>query len=81
MNGGSTRLHLLGERDGSGGDRTGRSGNGNAKDEKGKAPGADEVRLEMTEEVGVEWTGRLLNLCMQEGRIPKEWMMGLIVPI
>ena len=23
----------------------------------------------------------LLNVCMQEGRIPKEWRMGLIVPI
>ena len=37
--------------------------------------------MEMTGEVGVKWTGRLLNVCMQEGRIPKEWMMGLIVPI
>ena len=24
---------------------------------------------------------RLLNVCMQEGRIPKEWSMGLIVPM
>ena len=51
---------------------------------KGKATGADEVRLEMLEmagDVGVKWTGRLLNVCMQEGRIPKEWRMGLIVPI
>ena len=23
----------------------------------------------------------LLNVCMQEGMIPKEWTMGLIVPI
>ena len=37
--------------------------------------------LEMAGEVGVKWTGRLLNVCMQEGRIPKEWMMGLIGPI
>ena len=37
--------------------------------------------LEMAGEVGVKWTGRLLNVCMQEGRIPKEWRMGLIVPI
>ena len=22
-----------------------------------------------------------MNVCMQEGRIPKEWRMGLIVPI
>ena len=54
------------------------------KMKKGKATGADEVRLDMLEmagEVGVAWTGRLLNVCMQEGRIPKEWMMGLIVPI
>ena len=46
--------------------------------------GADEVRLEMMEmagEVGVKCTERLLNVCMQEGRIPKEWRMGLIVPI
>ena len=50
---------------GSGGDGTGRSGNSNAQDEKGKATGADEVRLEMMEmagEVGVKWTGRLLNV-------------------
>ena len=54
------------------------------KMKKDKATGADEVRLEMMEmagEVGVKWTGRLLNVCMQEGRIPKEWRMGLIVPI
>ena len=52
--------------------------------EKGKATGADEVRLvmlEMAGEVVVKWTGRLLNVCMSEGRIPKEWRMGLIVPI
>ena len=41
---------------------TGRSANSYAQDEKGKATGADEVRLdmlEMTGEVGVKWTGRL----------------------
>ena len=37
--------------------------------------------LEMAGEVGVKWTGRLLNVCMQEGRIPKEWRMGPILPI
>ena len=34
---------------------------------EGKTTGADEVRLEMLEmagEVGVKWTGRLLNVCM-----------------
>ena len=42
------------------------------------------MRLEMLEiagEVGVKSTGRLLYVCMQEGRIPKEWMMSLILPI
>ena len=49
------------------------------KMKKCKAMGADEVRVEMLEmagEVGVKWTGRLLNVCMQEGRIQKEWMMA-----
>ena len=32
--------------------RIGRSGNSNAQDEKGKATGADEVRLEMLEMAG-----------------------------
>ena len=48
------------------------------KMKKGKATGADEVpleTLEMAVEVGVKWTGRLLNVCMQEGRISKEWRM------
>ena len=51
---------------------------------KGKATKADDMRLEMLEmagEVRVKWTGRLLNVCIQEGRISKEWRMGLIVPI
>ena len=30
--------------------------------------------MEMAGEVGVKWAGRLLNVCMHEGRIPKEWM-------
>ena len=37
--------------------------------------------FEMAGDVGVKWTGRLMNVCMEEGRIPKEWRMGLIVPI
>ena len=37
--------------------------------------------LEMAVEVGVKRTGRLLNVCMQEGRISKEWRMGLTVQI
>ena len=44
------------------------------------------MRLDMVEmagQLGVKWTGRLLNVCMHEGRIPQEWRMGLIdiVPI
>ena len=38
----------------------------------GKATGLDEVRLEMLEmagEVGVKWTGRLLNVCMCMGYV------------
>ena len=38
------------------------------------------MRLEMLEragEVRVKWRGRLLYVYMQEGRIPKEWRMGL----
>ena len=31
--------------------------------------------------MGVKWTGRLLKVCMHEGRLPKEWMMDPIVPI
>ena len=49
----------------SGRDRIERSGNSNVQDEKGKATGADEVRLEMMEmagELGVKWTGLLLNV-------------------
>ena len=37
--------------------------------------------MEMAGEVGFKWTGRLLNVCMQKRRIPKEWRVGLIVPI
>ena len=51
---------------------------------KVKATRAYEVRLEMLEmagEMGIKWTGRLLDVCMQKGRMLKEWRMGLIVPI
>ena len=54
------------------------------KMKKGKAIGTDEVRLDMLEmagKVGVKWTGRLLDVCVREGRVPKEWRLGLIVPI
>ena len=37
--------------------------------------------IEMAREMGVKWTGRLLNVWMQEGRIPNAWGMGFILPI
>ena len=63
---------------------TGRKANSNAQDEKRQG---DRGRRSAARYVGDGWrggvkgTGRLLNVCMQEGRIPKEWRMGLIVPL
>ena len=37
--------------------------------------------LQMVGEVGVKCTYKLLNVCVQEGRTPNEWKMGLIVTI
>ena len=54
------------------------------KMKKGKATGLDEIRVEMLDlarDVGVNWTRRLLNLCLTEGKIPVEWRAGLIIPI
>ena len=55
-----------------------------SKMKNNKAPGPDELKVEMikaTGEVGIKWTTRLLNACISEGRIPKEWRTGLVVPI
>ena len=54
------------------------------KMKKGKATGLDEIRVEMLDlavDVGVNWTRRLLNSCLTEGKIPVEWRTGLIIPI
>ena len=54
------------------------------KMKRGKAVGVDEVRVEMlidTGEVAVSWLGRLFKVCLREGKIPREWQTGLIVPI
>ena len=54
------------------------------KMKKGKATGLDEIRVEMLDlagDVGVNWTRKLLNSCLTEGRIPVEWRTGLIIPI
>ena len=54
------------------------------KMKKGKATGLDEIRVEMLDlagDVGVNWTLRLLNSCLTEGKIPVEWRGGLVIPI
>ena len=51
---------------------------------KGRAPGINEMRVEMVMaagESGTSWTKRLLNTCMRQGKVPEEWRSGLIVPI
>ena len=51
---------------------------------KGRAPGIDEMRVEMVMSAGesrISWTKRLLNTCMRQGKVPEEWRTGLIVPI
>ena len=51
---------------------------------KGRAPGIDEMCVEMVMaagESGISWTKRLLNTCMRQGKVPEEWRTGLIVPI
>ena len=51
---------------------------------KGRAPGIDEMRVEMVMaagECGISWTKRLLNTCMRQCKVPEEWRTGLIVPI
>ena len=54
------------------------------KMKNGKATGLDEIRVEMLDlagDVGVNWTRRLLNSCLTEGKVPVEWRTGLIIPI
>ena len=51
---------------------------------KGRAPGNDEVCVEMiiaAEEVRVSWMKRLLNVGMSKGSILEDWKTGLIVLI
>ena len=54
------------------------------KMKKGQATGLDDIRVEMLDlagDVGVNWTRRLLNSCLTEGKISVEWRTGLIIPI
>ena len=42
---------------------------------KGRAPGIDEMHVEMVMaagESGISWTKRLLNTCMRQGKVPEE---------
>ena len=51
---------------------------------KGRAPGTDDMHVEMVMaagESGISWTKRLLNTCMKNGKGPEEWWTELIVPI
>ena len=49
---------------------------------KGRAPGIDEMRVEMVMaagESGISWTKRLLNICMRQGKVQEEWRTWLII--
>ena len=50
----------------------------------GKAPGIDEIQLEMLEALGVEglsWLTRLFNIAWESVTVPKEWQTGVVVPL
>jgi len=50
----------------------------------GKAPGVDEIRLEMLKAldiVGLSWLTRLVNVAWRSGTVPVEWQTGVVVPI
>ena len=50
----------------------------------GKAPGIDEIPLEMLKALGVEglsWLTRLFNIAWGSGSVPKEWQTGVVVPL
>ena len=46
---------------------------------KGRAPGIDEMRVEMVMaavESGIRWTKSLLNICVRQGKVPEEWRIN-----
>ena len=50
---------------------------------KGRAPGIDEMGVEMVMaagESGISWTKRMLNTCMRQGKVPEEWRTGANSP-
>ena len=50
----------------------------------GKTPGVDGITNEMLRYGGecmVEWLTRVIVVCFKEGRVPKDWMKAIIIPI
>jgi hypothetical protein len=50
----------------------------------GKAPGVDEIGIELIKEAGAagkNYTLKLLNMCWRRGSVPEEWGKTVIVPI
>ncbi|XP_055714214.1 uncharacterized protein LOC129808460 [Phlebotomus papatasi] len=50
----------------------------------GKAAGIDDIRPEMLKLmgiVGVNWLTRVIKVAWQSGRAPKDWQVGVIIPI
>ena len=42
---------------------------------------AEAEMVDVAGEIGDRWTKRLLNTCMQQCKVPEDWMTWLIVPI
>ena len=50
----------------------------------GKTPGVDGITNEMLRYGGecmVEWLTRVIVVCLKEGRVPKDWLKAINVPI
>src|SRR5215469_10115689 len=51
---------------------------------KGKAAGSDEIMGEMIKAGGgvlCNWLVRLMNVCWERGRVPKDWQEACVVPV
>lgn len=51
---------------------------------KGKTAGNDQISGEMLKrmgKIGVQFISSLYNRCWNEGDIPEEWKMGIVIPI
>ena len=49
----------------------------------GRAPGVDEIRLELLNAVdvaGLSWLTRLCNIAWSSGAVPLDWQAGVVVP-